>query len=1290
MLPRPPALNAAASPTPPARFLWNGSYSVLVTAAGTGASTLGGLALTQWRGDGVEDGDGLFIYVRERGNRTYWSLGSTPAGRRGERYEARSLPGVFTIVREDHGIESRLEICVPPDAECELRRLTMWNRSARRRRMEITSYAEVVLADPLAYAAHPVFSKLFLETEFVPAQRSLLVRRRPRATGDAHPWLVHALIGEGDLEHETDRRRFIGRGRGLERPAALAGDTLLTGTTGSVLDPIVSLRSTADLAPGAQVQATFVLGAAGDRGAALALAARWNRAGAVGAAFDAGRVHAGSELERLATSADEAEYMQALAGAILYAYPALRARPQILARVRGNLDALARHGLPARRPLAVLDATEERGARLLPDLLRTQRFWLAAGLPIDVAIVTGDPAALASTAAAAAGHLHVLDARDLPPADRDVIAAAARLVLTTDFPTLSAAPSPVAATPLRIEATAAPTPAGRPEVERESLRFANGYGGFSVDGSEYVIRLTWQHESGLRLPPRPWINVIANERFGFLVSETGAGCTWSGNSREHRLTPWANDPLLDPHDEALYIRDEETGAFWSPLPGPSPAAADYETRHGFGYSTYRVHATGLEQETTLFVPPEDPVKIATLRLRNTERRRRRLTLVTYRRLVLGTSPEASGRFVVTAGDEALPAVFAWNPLAGEFGAEVAFSALVTSRTHATHHTGDRSAFLGRGGSTARPAALRPGAVLDDHTGAGLDPCFAQQVMIELSPEASIDVHLLLGEGRDMATARSLIARYAVPGAVAAALAAAREAWRRRCTAITVTTPSPALDLLVNGWLPYQTLSCRLWGRSAMYQSGGAFGFRDQLQDAAALVYHWPALTRAQILLHAGHQFTEGDVLHWWHPPRSRGIRTRCSDDLLWLPFVTASYIGTTGDRDILDERVRFVSARPLASGDDEAFVTPEEAAETANLYTHCCRAIDRGLTRGRHNLPLFGTCDWNDGMNRVGRGGKGESIWLGFFICAVLESFIPICIERGDPDRARRYRGRREELIAALNDAGWDGDWYRRGYYDGGEPLGSRSSDECRIDALVQAWAVISGAAPPARARRALDAVEKHLVSEKERLIRLLAPPFERTPLDPGYIRGYVPGARENGGQYTHAALWVVRALAELGRNERAAVLLDMLNPILHADTSERAQVYQAEPYVIAADIHSVPPHVGRAGWSWYTGSAGWMLRVALESILGFRLVAGKNLVLKPCVPRSWRGFRITYSPPGEETHYEIIATNPEGAGANVIAAALDGKPVPVAAGAVTLPLVADGARHQIELVLGVTAAPAP
>ncbi|HYR08218.1 MAG TPA: hypothetical protein VEQ60_10635, partial [Longimicrobium sp.] len=1099
--------------------LRRGDYALLLTAAGGGGSSYRGFALTRWTADRTRDADGFFVYLRDvdADSGARWSAGYQPVCRAAEAYQAHLAGGRAEIVRRDLGIETRLEVRLASEGDAELRRIRLTNLDDRPRRIEVTTCAELVLNTPGGDAAHPAFSKLFVQTGWMEDRQALVAWRRLRSPDDEPLWVIHRLIAEdrGAPEYETDRARFIGRGRTLERPAAMDAGARLSGTVGNVLDPVFSLRRTVTLQPGESATLVAFLGAGRTREDVEAIADRYADAPAADAAFES------------LPSADV-----------------------------GDAKAL---GVP--------------------------ESWLAH-----------------------AGRLPA------PGADGDRA--------ETRF------------TPVLVEEV----PGKQLGWGDEELVFFNGFGGFSRDGREYVIRLP-PGDNGPVRPPLPWTNVIANEHTGFLVSESGAASTWTANSRENRLTPWSNDPVSDPHGEALYVRDDDWGLVWCPTPGPAPGDDSYEVRHGFGYSRFRHVSESLDQDTTMFVPRHDPVKIVRLRVTNMGGSSCRISAFSYAQLVLGGLPQETGASIRTRWDQASEAIFATNPNRGEFSDRVAFAAAVKSSerdrlppsptqfvgegpgmggavgTHQTlserdsvSFTTDRTAFLGAYGSVQSPAALRNAERLDGAAGAGLDPCAALQVPLEIAPGETAEVSFLLGEAADEDTARAIIAKYRRARAVDNALEEVTRFWMDTVSAVQVRTPSPELDLMVNGWLAYQNLSCRVWGRTAFYQSGGAFGFRDQLQDSSALVCLRPELTRQQIILHASHQFVEGDVLHWWHPPLSKGIRTRFADDLLWLPYITAFYVSSTGDEGVLDESAPFVTAEQLPEGEDEVFLFPEDSGERASVYEHCCRSIDRSLTRGAHGLPLMGTGDWNDGMNRVGREGRGESVWLGFFLHGILDDFIPIAQARGDADRAERYRTYRTSLAEALNDGGWDGGWYRRAYYDNGAPLGSAANDECRIDAIAQAWAVLSGVASAERAEQALDAMERHLVSERDGIIRLLTPAFDRTPHDPGYIKGYLPGVRENGGQYTHAALWAVRALAQAGRTERAARLLAMTSPVSHGRTPDEVAVYQAEPYVIAADVYGVEPHVGRGGWTWYTGSAGWMFRVALESVLGVTLRGGDAL----------------------------------------------------------------------------------
>ncbi len=1084
-------------------------WIVRLTPLGPGPSGWRDLAVTGgW--EYPERHGGAVLYVRDLDRGAYWTAGLHPGAPLPECYGAWPDGPVPRFERRDGDVETVMEVALA-GGPVELRRLTLTNTGESRRRLEVTSYVPIALDTPAGYAGHPAFSKLFVQTEYLPELQGLLARRRPRSPDDPPLSAVHLLVPDGpDAEPglETDRARFLGRGRSVARPRAVDPDVdALSGTLGNVLDPVLALRRTVVVEPGEAAGFTLVLGA----------------------------------------GSSPAEARAALAGI-------------------AGVDAI-RAVFAGSRPV---DAGADRGSA-----------WLAA-------LADGDGVPRAGEDRAPRTDGRRGDGRAAPPGEAVV----------------------------------------------EDLSFFNGIGGFNESGDEYVIRLG-EGPDGLRRPPLPWINVIANERLGFLASESGAGYTWAGNSRLNRLTPWHNDPVTDPHGEAIYLRDEESGAYWSPTPGPVPGKGPYETRHGFGYTRYHHESSGLEQDLWQLAAPDEPVKLVRLRVTNRSGRPRRLTAYGYVEWVLGAGAAARARVEAVPDSDA--AVLARNASTLDFEEAVAFAGVAGPGGAATGATADRRAFLGPAGSTASPRAVREGHRPESARGSGDGACAALWTGLELEAGATAECVFVLGQTGSAASARGLLARFAAPGAAAEALARVRARWGELLGRIRVETPSPALDLMVNGWLAYQDLSCRIHGRSALYQSGGAFGYRDQLQDVTGLIHLAPELARHQIVLHAAHQFPEGDVLHWWHPPAGRGIRTRFSDDLLWLPYVTGFYLDVTGDESVLDEEAPFVAGRELEPDEDEVYMLPERSTERASVYEHACRAIDRSLTRGAHGLPLMGTGDWNDGMNRVGRGGEGESVWLGFFLAAILDRWIPLCEARDDPDRTSRYRRYRAALGRALNEAdgGWDGAWYRRAYYDGGQPLGSAASDECRIDAIAQAWAVLSGVAPADRAERALDSLEEHLVDQRNGLIRLLAPPFDSTPHDPGYIKGYIPGVRENGGQYTHGVLWAVRATAELGRVDRAAALLEMLLPVNHARTPAEVERYRVEPYVVAADVYGTTPHVGRGGWTWYTGSAGWMYRTALESILGLEVHGGRWLRLRPGLPSSWPGFRLHYRAPGG-AHYEI------------------------------------------------------
>jgi cellobiose phosphorylase len=1323
-------------PSPQVQLLSNGNYHVMVTHAGGGYSRWHDLAVTRWHEDPTCDGWGSFCYVRDVATGSFWSAAHQPSLVRASRYEAIFSQGKAEFRRTDDDLDTHVEMSVSPEDDVELRRVSVTNRGRTARTIELTSFAEVVMASQASDTAHPALSNLFVQTEIVRDRHAILCKRRPRSGSEKTPWMLHLMSVRGQLagkpSFETSRAAFFGRGRSAVDPQAMH-QPALSDSEGSVLDPVVAIRNAVVIQPDETVRVHLVTGVAETREGALGLIEKYGERHAADRLFELSWTHSQVLLRRLDATEADSQLYERLAGHILYASRAMRAPRSVIARNLRGQSALWAYAISGDLPIVLLRIASHDHLNLVNQMVQAHAYFRVKGLAADLVIWNEDPSGYRQVlheeiggVIAALGESHLLDrpggifvrrTDQISEEDKVLLQTVARLIVVDSEGTLveqlnrrrpvdvkmpafvgkerreRRRPSELKLPSFsgkerreRNRSVDAKLPAfsGKERrgevaapavlVDRPDLTGWNGRGGFTNDGREYVISTTRE----LRTPV-PWVNVLANPYFGTVVSESGSAYTWCENARNYRLTPWHNDPVTDPSGEAFYLRDEHDGRFWSPTPSPAGGVAPYTTRHGFGYSIFEHVEGGIESELRTFVATDAPLKFMLFKLKNRSGRARRLSLTGLFEMVLGENRASNLPHVVTEVDTGSGAILARNAYSSEFAARVAF--LDCSEEHRSL-SGDRLEMVGRNGILASPACM--GAErLSGRVGAALDPCLGLQVMIDLADGEEREIALTFGSGMNLVDARTLIHRFRGVGAARAALERVWSHWNRTLGAVHVQTPDASFNFLANGWLLYQVLAARMWGRSGFYQSGGAFGFRDQLQDAMALVHAEPGILREQIVVCASRQFREGDVQHWWHPPGGRGVRTRISDDYLWLPYAVCRYVSTLGDTGVLDERAAFLEGRPVKPDEDSYYDLPLRSEDTGTVYEHCVRAIENGLRFGDHGLPLMGSGDWNDGMNLVGDEGKGESVWLAFFLHDVLVRFSAIARLKRDSVFADRCVAAAAALHDAIEAHGWDGAWYRRAYYDNGDPLGSASSVECQIDSLPQSWAVLSQVGAPGRARQAMAAVDERLVRRELGLIQLFDPPFDRSSAKPGYVKGYVPGVRENGGQYTHAAVWAVMAFAAAGDIEKAWELFGLINPVRHGDSEAAIKRYQVEPYVVAADVYTNPQHAGRGGWSWYTGSAGWMYRLAIESLLGMQLEID-HLRVEPLLPAGWETFDVHYR--HRETFYHIRVRGPVSGGRGVSRVVCDGVEQPER----TIPLRDDRGEHHVEVWVGDAAVVAP
>jgi len=1036
------------------------------------------------------------------------------------------------------------------------------------------------------------------------------------------------------ISYETDRRQFIGRGYTIDKPKVMMNDAPLSGSKGAVLDPIVSMRYRVVIEPHATAVVDIIIGITDTKDQCTLLIEKYQDHHLTNRVLELTWTHSQVILRQINATEPDAQLYARLAGSIIFANDSLRTDPAVILKNQRGQSGLWSFSISGDLPIVLLQIEDGANIELVRQLIQAHAYWRMKGLMVDLIIWNEDHGGyrqvlqnqilgLLSPGAVSdikdqPGGIFIRSSDQISNEDRILFQTVARVVISDRFGTLE---EQIA----RRNKLRTQVPYFSPAkfystnytsiVPAKDLQFFNGIGGFSPDGKEYVITT-----SPSQITPVPWSNVLANPDFGSIITESGQSYTWIDNAHEFRLTPWNNDPVTDLKGEAFYLRDEESGKFWSPAPLPCRGSSPYITRHGFGYSIFEHSEDGIESTMTVFVDIEAPVKFIVLKLHNKSSRSRRLSATGYVEWILGDLKAKTQMHVVTELDTRSGAILASNAYNTEFDNRVAFFDADDINKSITT---DRAEFIGRNGTVGNPDGMNR-ARLSGRTGAALDPCAAIQVVFDIAEDQERQIIFRLGAGKNINDVLDIIKRFEGSGAAESALIKVQAFWEETLTNVQLETPDAAINILTNGWLNYQALACRIWARSGFYQSGGAFGFRDQLQDVLSLMHAKSALVRQQILLCASRQFREGDVQHWWHPPVGRGVRTTCSDDFLWLPYVTAKYVIATGDTGILDQPVNFLEGRLLNAGEESYYDLPIKSDTQASLYQHCVNAIQHAMVFGEHGLPFIGSGDWNDGMDRVGNHGKGESIWLAFFLYEVLIKFIDMAAIKNDASFKEICSYRASQLRININDNAWDGEWYRRAYFDDGTPLGSAQNDECKIDSIAQSWSVLSGAGEQGKRERAMDAAEKFLVKKADGIIQLFDPPFDNSALNPGYIKGYVPGVRENGGQYTHAAIWLIMAFAELGDTKRTWELLQMINPLIRGKDAAAIDKYETEPYVMAADVYAEPLHKGKGGWTWYTGSAGWMYQLILSSFIGMKK-EGDKLFFAPCIPKEWPSIKLSY-----------------------------------------------------------------
>jgi cyclic beta-1,2-glucan synthetase len=1234
---------------PHTHVLSNGKLSQMIDNSGSGFLFWEkNIALTRWTEDAEQNDYGYYIFIKDLDTEQVWSVGFQPTKVQPDFYEVVYGPEKVEFSRKDHGIFLKMEITISPEHDMEIRKLTFKNESGRRRRLEITSYGEVVLKNLDADASHRTFSNMFVESSFNADFDSLIFKRRPRSHDDKEVFMAHTVVASScwsRIQFETDRAHFIGRGNTIHNAQVLEKKTALSNTTGSTLDPIFSLRVIVVVDEEKLESISLVTAIAASKEELLQIIPTYYSPYSVARAFELSFAKSNIELRYERIPFDKIHLYQEFTKCIFFHIDPYR--PGKEARKKNTLqqESLWRFGISGDIPLILVHLKQTNQLNLVKELLTAHHYLSLKGLIFDLVILNevkeGYRTEFLNTiedtiAKFGTSNNYLLNAQQLTQEDMTLLEAVSHMIYGPQDERL------IPSTPADVHEFVNKRAIEKKEfyaVKEDLLRdvlFFNGYGGFIDQGKAYRI---------FKPCPHPWSNVIGSHAFGFLVTETGGGYTFSENCQANRLSPWRPDPVSDLKGEMLYIRNSRTKKIYCPLSVPMAIC-----EHHFGFSRFFMKEEDFTIEVVISSSLEKKVKFWKLYITNPTEKELDLEYYLVVDWLLGTLSSKSKPHLVCDYDKQNQIVYVVNSYNHEFSHRIAF---MGSSEDVYSFTTSRREFIGRNQDFNSPHALQTDkllAPLKNAISSGTDALGAVHIVTKLFPHEEKEFLFYLGEESSLQAAKDASLNYSSLAVLHEEFTSVQNYWKEMTTKIAIKTPDVAFNTLMNGWLIYQTLTARLFAKTGYYQSSGAIGFRDQLQDTLALLAINPDLTRKQLLLHASRQFIEGDVQHWWNPQSEKGVRTKISDDYLWLPYVLLKYLEVTHDQTILEEKVSYLEADILKDDEQEVYIKPRKSEKIATLYEHCTLAIERALKLlGAHGLPLMGCGDWNDGMNQVGVQGKGESIWLGWFLYDILHKFSQITPK----ELGERYLREAKTLLENIESFGWDGKWYRRAYFDNGTPIGSSTSEECKIDSIAQSWSVIANSKNLERQEQAMDSALEHLVSEKDSLIALLTPPFNKMALNPGYIKSYPSGVRENGGQYTHAAAWLVLATALLKKGNKAFELFSMINPIHHTLDQEQVEKYLGEPFVLAGDVYSTPPLNGQAGWTWYTGSAGWLYHVGLEALLGLK-ISGDTFTIDPCIPSLWKEFSIKYKV--KNRCFTILVRNAQGVESGVAQIMVNGK----------------------------------